>query len=98
MKTSNKKYYKRFDVPDLKRAKIDLDESEVVWKYQNNTVIIGYDKPAAIIEADKKKKKDIATMGNDGGGAGSFVGGRGGGDVRSMLGGPQSMGLGGGGG
>ena len=45
LKTSNKKYYKRFDIPDLKRSGINLEESEVVWKYQNNTVIIGYDKP-----------------------------------------------------
>jgi len=33
LKTSNKKYYKRFDIPDLKRADIKLEESEVVWKY-----------------------------------------------------------------
>ena len=45
VKTSNKKYYKRFDIPDLKRLGIKLDESNVVWKYQHNTLIIGYDKP-----------------------------------------------------
>lgn len=56
LKTTNKKYYKRFDIPDLKRTGINLEDSEVVWKYQNNTVIIGYDKPASIIELDKKKK------------------------------------------
>ena len=35
---------------------MDIEESEVVWKYQNNTVIIGYDKPAKIKEMDAKKK------------------------------------------
>ena len=33
LKTSNKKYYKRFDIPDLKRVGIKLEESSVVWKY-----------------------------------------------------------------
>jgi hypothetical protein len=56
VKTSNKKYYKRFDIPDLKRLGIKLDESNVVWKYQHNTLIIGYDKPEKILELDKKKQ------------------------------------------
>ena len=30
-----------------------------MWKYQNNTVIIGYPKPDKIIELEKKKKADI---------------------------------------
>ena len=45
LRTSNKKYFKRFDIPDLKRIGIKLEESEIAWKYQNNTVIISYDKP-----------------------------------------------------
>ena len=59
LKTSNKKYYKRFDIPDMKRAGLELEDSEVVWKYQNNTVIIGYDKPEKVKEMDEKKKKEI---------------------------------------
>ena len=45
LKTTNKKYYKRIDIPDLKRAELEIEESSVTWKYANNTVIIGYDKP-----------------------------------------------------
>jgi hypothetical protein len=33
VRTSNKKYYKRFDIPDLKRLKINLDESSLAWKF-----------------------------------------------------------------
>ena len=62
LKTSNKKYYKRFDIPDMKRCGLQLEDSEVVWKYQNNTVIIGYDKPDKVKEMDEKKKKDIQTL------------------------------------
>lgn len=60
LKTTNKKYYKRIDVPDMKRAGgIPLEESELAWKYQNNTVIISYDKPDKVMEMEKKKKSDI---------------------------------------
>ena len=60
LRTTNKKYYKRFDIPDMKRLGIQLEDSEVAWKYQNNTVIISYDKPEKILEFDKKKKQDLA--------------------------------------
>lgn len=43
----------------MKRVGMNLEDSEVTWKYQNNTVIIGYDKPEKVIEMEKKKKKDI---------------------------------------
>jgi len=33
VRTSNKKYFKRFDIPDLKRLGIKLEDSSVVWKF-----------------------------------------------------------------
>ena len=59
IRTSNKKYYKRFDIPDMKRLGLKLEESSVAWKYQNNTLIVGYDKPDKILELDKKKQHEI---------------------------------------
>ena len=47
LKTTNKKYYKRIDIPDLKRLSLKMEESSIAWKYVNNTVIISYDKPPA---------------------------------------------------
>ena len=55
VRTSNKKYFKRFDIPDMKRLKLPLEESALAWKFQNNTLIISYDKPDKIIELEKKK-------------------------------------------
>ena len=64
LKTTNKKYYKRIDVPDMKRAgDLKLEESELAWKYQNNTVIISYDKPDKVLEIEKKKKDELHKMG-----------------------------------
>jgi hypothetical protein len=40
IKTLNKKYYKRFDIPDLKRLKIPLDEKNLKVNFMNNTLII----------------------------------------------------------
>ena len=94
MRTTNKKYYKRIDIPDMKRMKIVLEDSAVAWKYQNNTVIISYDKPEKCIEADKKKKENLATIGVGASGAGSAP--KPNGSVQQMLGGPGGgMGAGG---
>ncbi len=40
IKTVNKKYYKKYDIPDLKRIKISLDENNLKINFQNNTLII----------------------------------------------------------
>ena len=40
----------------MKRVELEIDESSVTWKYANNTVIIGYDKP------DKVKQKEAAML------------------------------------
>ena len=33
LKTTNKKYYKRIDIPDLKRVQKQMEESSVAWRY-----------------------------------------------------------------
>lgn len=40
VKTLNKKYYKRLEIPDLKRANCELDESNLKVNFLNNTLII----------------------------------------------------------
>ena len=52
LRTTNKKYYKRFEIADMKRIGLKLEDQYVAWKYQNNTVIIGYEKPDKIIELE----------------------------------------------
>ena len=57
LKTTNKKYYKRIDIPDLKRVGLQIDDSQVMWKYANNTVIIAYQKPAKVKARDQEMIK-----------------------------------------
>ena len=52
LKTVNKKYYKRIDLPDLRRCKLQIDEAAIAWRYSNNTVIISYDKPIEVKQRD----------------------------------------------
>lgn len=40
IKTTIKKYYKRFDVPDLKRMNIKLDKALLSFSYKNNTLVV----------------------------------------------------------
>ncbi|XP_075697149.1 protein DPCD isoform X3 [Rhinoderma darwinii] len=42
VRTTNKKYYKKFSVPDLDRCQIDLDESALSFAHANNTLIITF--------------------------------------------------------
>lgn len=52
LKTVNKKYYKRIEIPDLRRVSLEIDEAAIAWRYTNNTVIISYDKPQAVKARD----------------------------------------------
>ena len=54
VRTSNKKYYKRIDIPDMKRLSLKLNSAALVWKHQHNTLVITYAKPPQVLEAEKK--------------------------------------------
>merc|ERR1719395_29791 len=54
LRTSNKKYFKRIDVPDLKRVDppLSLQDERLSWDYKHNTVVISYQRPAEIAKAE----------------------------------------------
>lgn len=56
LRTSNKKYFKRISIEDMDRAGLKLTETDMQWGYENNTVIIQYKKPTAVIKVEKAKK------------------------------------------
>jgi hypothetical protein len=60
VRTSNKKYFKRIDLPDLRRATIDLKLKDdlLSWKHQHNTLIISYTKPQEVVTADMKHLRE----------------------------------------
>ena len=70
----------------MKRLGLQLEESEIAWKYQNNTVIISYDKPEKILELEKKKKADLSKMGASEGNFGGGSNYQSGSATKSLLG------------
>lgn len=68
LRTSNKKFYKKFDVPDLVRCGIPVDPEGFTLAHANSTLIITYPKPAAYlkIEAELKKQRDALKAASDG--------------------------------
>jgi len=54
IKTSNRKYYKRVGVPELRDRGEQLDEKLLTWKYYQNTLTVSYPK---IIDAASCVKK-----------------------------------------
>jgi hypothetical protein len=49
IKTIIKKYYKRFDVPDLKRMNIKLVKECLSLAYKNSTLIVSVTLPAKLV-------------------------------------------------
>ncbi|NWX87925.1 DPCD protein, partial [Nothoprocta ornata] len=59
VRTTNKKYYKRFPIPDLDRYQLPLDAAALSFTYANNTLIITYQKPKEILAAEEELQKEL---------------------------------------
>ena len=55
LRTANKKYYKRIEIPELKRLGIALDDKQISWKYSNETLLITYLKPEVVMKEEVGK-------------------------------------------
>ncbi|XP_052102341.1 protein DPCD-like isoform X2 [Mytilus californianus] len=62
IRTTNKKYYKKFDIPDMLRAQIPLNQDSISVAHANNTLIVSYKKPKAIIDMEKQIQTEIKKM------------------------------------
>jgi len=68
LRTSNKKYFKKLKIPDLKRAGLEMDVELASMAHANNTLIISYEKPAAFLVFEKvlKAERDKMKAADDG--------------------------------
>ncbi|CAG9463068.1 unnamed protein product [Pedinophyceae sp. YPF-701] len=62
VRTSNKKYYKRFAIPDLDLLQLPLEQSRVQWEWANSTLVISYAKPRAVVDAEDQDRAERAKM------------------------------------
>ncbi|NXQ60025.1 DPCD protein, partial [Anthoscopus minutus] len=59
IRTTNKKYYKKFPIPDLDRYHLPLDAAALSFTHANNTLIITYQKPKEILAAEEQLQKEL---------------------------------------
>ncbi|MEQ2304310.1 hypothetical protein AMECASPLE_025715 [Ameca splendens] len=62
IKTTNKKYYKKFSVPDLDRSELPLDGSALSYTHANNTLIVSYLKPKEILTLEQELLKEVKKL------------------------------------
>ncbi|KAM7536003.1 hypothetical protein Aperf_G00000099681 [Anoplocephala perfoliata] len=60
LRTTNKKYYKRFTIPDLDRIGVRLDPALLSKIYKNNTLVISYAKPSSYLAFEKELKAELS--------------------------------------
>lgn len=65
IRTKNKKYYKRFNIPDMVRKNINLDENLLKVNFVNNTLVISYKKPKEIIADENELLEEVRKIRND---------------------------------
>ncbi|XP_067858082.1 protein DPCD [Heptranchias perlo] len=62
VRTSNKKYYKKFNIPDMDRCRLPLDSSALSFTHANNTLIITYQKPTEILQLEQEVLRELKKM------------------------------------
>ncbi|CAF0885037.1 unnamed protein product [Adineta steineri] len=62
LRTTNKKYFKRFSIADLDRLNLPLEESNLAYSHANNTLIITYKKPKAILDFEKTVHDELKKL------------------------------------
>ncbi|RVE75725.1 hypothetical protein OJAV_G00001850 [Oryzias javanicus] len=59
IKTSYKKYFKKFHIPDLDRYQLPLDSAALSSTHANNTLTIRYKKPKEILKGEQELLKEL---------------------------------------
>ncbi|KAL5022629.1 hypothetical protein ScPMuIL_001784 [Solemya velum] len=62
IRTTNKKYFKKFTIPDMERTQLPLDEKKINLAHANNTLIITYKKPQEILKMEKVLHEEFKKM------------------------------------
>ncbi|XP_078788060.1 protein DPCD [Oryzias latipes] len=62
IKTSNKKYFKKFCIPDLDRCCLPLESAALSFTHANNTLIVSYKKPKEILTGEQELLKELKEL------------------------------------
>ena len=58
IRTSNKKYFKRFGISEMDALGLPLEEGSLSFSYANTTLLVQYEKPAIVLDYEKDKAKE----------------------------------------
>ena len=73
LRTTNKKYFKKWDIPTLKRLGLGLDMSQLSYSHSGTTLVINYEKDDTVLvyeEESRQRRLTAADVGADGGDVG----------------------------
>ncbi|KAL6481725.1 hypothetical protein MHYP_G00098050 [Metynnis hypsauchen] len=62
IRTANKKYYKKFNIPDLDRCQLPLESTALSFSHANNTLIISYKKPKEILTLEQELLRELKKL------------------------------------
>lgn len=72
LRTTNRKFFKRWNVPAMRRAGVSLDEGAVSFDHQNTTLVIRYEKPESEMSREREHEQHVIQLLQKGmGGSGS---------------------------
>mmetsp|Transcript_6967 Transcript_6967/g.13433 ORF Transcript_6967/g.13433 Transcript_6967/m.13433 type:complete len:139 (+) Transcript_6967:3-419(+) len=62
IRTTNKKYFKRLDVPDLNRLGLKVEAAGLSFAHANRTLVVSLKKPQRILELEAEARADRKSM------------------------------------
>lgn len=62
IRTANKKYFKRFPVPELDLLGLPLEQHRLQWHHANITLVVSYAKPPAVLAAENEERAQRHAM------------------------------------
>jgi hypothetical protein len=62
VRTANKKYYKRFGIPELDHLQRPLEDAALRWQHANHTLHITYIKPAEVVQAERDDQRELKNV------------------------------------
>lgn len=62
IRTSNKKYFKKLQIPELVRAKLPLEQAALSFEHERGTLIISYKKPLFLLAQENEDRKLRSSM------------------------------------
>ena len=60
LRTTNKKYFKKWAIPALRRLGLKVEAKALAASFSPGTLLVKYAKPPAVLEAESKRRKEIS--------------------------------------